>query len=510
LRVVLYILGRNNQPHRNNGERMPSRGSVFDDILRALVSALSASSGALYREEVPDVFTCIAGIRLGKRLSGETVRIPRSVIEKLFLVGVKPVVEPHSLPLYIQYGEFTLSPPQRPLCLLMPLVSHGRITGVVEIHNPKLPGESGRIKFLKAVHTLAQNIFETQLRWESQQEIMPEEQEFVPGKTELIGTSQVILDLRALILRVAPADSTILLKGETGTGKNIIALAIHEHSGRRDMPFVKVNCAAIPENLLESELFGHEKGAFTGAIQRRIGRFERAHLGTIFLDEVGEIPHSLQVKLLNVLQEQEFERVGSSQTIRVNTRIIAATNKDLESAVANGAFREDLYYRLNVVPIIVPPLREHSEDIEPLANYFIKKLNQRLNLRFEKISVETLFLLKQYNWRGNVRELENVIERSMVIGHPPVITPQDLPQEIFGLVEGVRMPASEFKLREEKKSLWDVEKGIIERALQELNGNQSKAAHSLGITRNQLRYRIKKYQIKLVKPHKSKNQRIKE
>ena len=262
------------------------------------------------------------------------------------------------------------------------------------------------------------------------------------------------------------------------------------------MPFVKVNCAAIQENLLESELFGHEKGAFTSAHQRHIGRFERAHPGTIFLDEIGEISQSLQVKLLNVLQYQEFERLGGTQTIKVNVRIIAATNKDLDEAIEEGEFREDLYYRLNVLPITLPPLRERVDDIESLARYFIKRINLKLNRRYENISDEALFLLKKYHWPGNTRELENILERAMVIGQGPVIMPHDLPHEIFGILDAIRKPKKKFTMRESDKSLWEIEKGIIERALNEMSWNQSKAARALGITRNHLRYRIKKYGIK--------------
>ncbi len=302
-------------------------------------------------------------------------------------------------------------------------------------------------------------------------------------------------EMKSVITKVAATDSTVLIKGETGTGKNIIAHSIHDLSGRKGMPFIKVNCAAIPENLLESELFGHEKGSFTGAIQQRIGRFELAHLGTIFLDEIGEITQNLQVKLLNVLQDREFERLGGTQTIKVNVRIISATNKDLETAIENREFRQDLFYRLNVLPITVPPLRDRIEDFDSLADHFVPVLNHKLNLRYTGLSDGALILLKQYEWPGNIRELENVIERAMVIGKGPTIEPSDLPKEITESIDSIRSKKESFAMREGQKSLWDVEKGIIERALQENEWNQSKTARQLGITRNHLRYRIKKYGI---------------
>ena len=214
---------------------------------------------------------------------------------------------------------------------------------------------------------------------------------------------------------VAPTDSTVLILGETGTGKELIARAIHNMSARRDHTFVKVNCAAIPLGLLESELFGHEKGAFTGAIARRTGRFEVAHQGTLFLDEVGDIPPELQPKLLRVLQEQEFERLGSTHTIKVNVRLVAATSRDLPAMVEQREFRGDLYYRLNIFPLVVPPLRERSDDIPPLVEYFVARFAERLGRKVSRVDRQTMELLQGYHWPGNIRELQNVIERSVIL-----------------------------------------------------------------------------------------------
>ena len=240
------------------------------------------------------------------------------------------------------------------------------------------------------------------------------------GKTsmfeEVIGTSSVLQMVLARAAKVAPTDSTVLIMGETGTGKELIARAIHKRSKRSERPFISVNCAAVPSSLIMSELFGHEKGAFTGAVQRRLGRFELAEGGTIFLDEVGDLPLETQIALLRVLQEREFERVGGTEVLRADVRVISATNRDLQAAIADGAFRSDLYYRLNVFPIKLPPLRERKEDVPLLVNYFVDRYAKRAGKKIKHIQKKALEVLQEYSWPGNVRELQNVIERSLIIG----------------------------------------------------------------------------------------------
>ena len=240
------------------------------------------------------------------------------------------------------------------------------------------------------------------------------------GKTsmfeEVIGTSSVLQMVLARAAKVAPTDSTVLIMGETGTGKELIARAIHKRSKRSERPFISVNCAAVPSSLIMSELFGHEKGAFTGAVQRRLGRFELAEGGTIFLDEVGDLPLETQIALLRVLQEREFERVGGTEVLRADVRVISATNCDLQAAIADGAFRSDLYYRLNVFPIKLPPLRERKEDVPLLVNYFVDRYAKRAGKKIKHIQKKALEVLQEYSWPGNVRELQNVIERSLIIG----------------------------------------------------------------------------------------------
>jgi two-component system NtrC family response regulator len=294
--------------------------------------------------------------------------------------------------------------------------------------------------------------------------------------------------------RVAKSEATVLIRGESGTGKELIANAIHYAGSRADRPFIKINCTALPENLLESELFGHEKGAFTGAIQRRIGRFEEAHTGSIFLDEIGDLSPALQMKLLRFLQEKEFQRVGSNQTIKADVRVMAATNRDLEEGIRRGTFREDLYYRLNVIAIFLPPLRERKGDIPLLIDHFLQKYSQKNRRAIPKISKEARDLLLQYTYPGNVRELENIIERSLVISRGDIITTRDLPLQVR---EGVQEAKLSPDSKEESLNaiLSEMERDLIIKALDENGGVQTRAAQSLGISERVLRYKMKKYRL---------------
>jgi two-component system response regulator AtoC len=302
----------------------------------------------------------------------------------------------------------------------------------------------------------------------------------------IVGRSSQMRDIFATISRVAPTRATVLLCGESGVGKDLIARAIHHHSPRADRPFVKINCTALPENLMESELFGYEKGAFTGANTTKPGKFEQADTGTVFLDEIGDVPASIQVKLLRILQEREFERLGSNKTRHIDVRVLAATNVDLRAALEQGTFREDLYYRLNVLPISIPPLRERKEDIPYLARHFVKKLKQDLGSAVESISESAIGKLLEYHWPGNVRELENVIERSMVLATGGVLEPVDIRLD---LTPQPRAAMSDSFLPE-GLTLDAYEQSIIREALHRSNGNKSQAARLLGLTRNALRYRL--------------------
>ena len=309
---------------------------------------------------------------------------------------------------------------------------------------------------------------------------------------ELVGQHPEMQKLYRLVAQVARTTTTVLITGESGTGKELIARAIHRQGPRRDKPFVAVNPAAIAETLMESELFGHEKGAFTGAYQRKLGKFELAQGGTLFLDEIATLRPELQAKLLRVLQEREIERVGSGQAIKIDARIIAATNADISAAVAAGSFREDLYYRLNVVHLTVPPLRERTDDIALLVSHFIRRYNHEFGKRTQGLTPEALDVLRVYRWPGNVRELQNVVERSVVLVDGPTIGVDDLPLELSlgaaGSAETDALPLNEASDRFERQ--------IVLRTLDRVDGNMSEAARVLGLHRNSLKAKLDRWKIR--------------
>jgi two-component system, NtrC family, response regulator AtoC len=319
---------------------------------------------------------------------------------------------------------------------------------------------------------------------------------------DIIGQSSSILDLYAILDRVADTPTTVLITGESGTGKELVARALHENSSRRDKPFIKVNCAAIPRDLMESELFGYERGAFTGAVSSKPGRFELASGGTLFLDEIGSIPVEMQVKLLRALQESEFERVGGVKTIRVDVRLVAATNSDLKKEIAAGAFREDLYYRLNVVPIRLASLRERAEDIPLLTAHFIAKFNARLKKTVIGADPEARQLLSSYPWPGNIRELENVIERAVLFCDQTELSAADLPVDVRGPNQGTTptpipqkpldTPVGQDGLKEQvKAAMVRLERELIVRALDQTSNNVTHAARLLKISRKGLQLKMK-------------------
>ncbi len=320
--------------------------------------------------------------------------------------------------------------------------------------------------------------------------------------SSIIGTSSQMQEVFKVISKIANSPSTVLVWGESGTGKELVAFEIHRNSDRANKPFIKINCAAIPATLIESELFGYERGAFTGAVASKPGRFELAHEGTLFLDEVAEMPLEMQVKLLRVFQEQEFERVGGVNTIKVDVRIVTATNKDLEAEVKAGRFREDLFYRLNVVPIHLPALRERREDIDLLVKYFLQQFNERLKKGIASITPEVMLALRGYPWPGNIRQLENALERMVLMADGPVIQIQDLPEEIATAAgispvvageEGEEPSSFKEIIKRQTQSL---ERDLIEKALEETSGNVTRAAEKLGLSRKGLQLKIKELGIK--------------
>ncbi|MBI4688518.1 MAG: sigma-54-dependent Fis family transcriptional regulator [Nitrospirae bacterium] len=317
------------------------------------------------------------------------------------------------------------------------------------------------------------------------------------GMPEIIGKSQKMLDVANAIQKVAAAKTTVLLLGESGTGKELFARAIHFLSPRREQPFVTINCAAIPRELLESELFGHERGSFTGAVERKLGKVELANNGTVFLDEVGEMDTELQSKLLRTLQEGEIERIGGTGPIKIDVRIIAASNRNLEDAVAQKTFREDLYYRINVFPIVIPPLRERKEDIPALAGYFISRHSKEMNIKEKHFTTEALNILKGYNWKGNVRELENIIERTIILCDSDTIMPEHLRLSLTASTDSTlsSIPMDRSLDETAKAALRIAESQRIKKALEETKGNKSKAAQILNVSYKTLLTKIKEYQI---------------
>jgi transcriptional regulator with GAF, ATPase, and Fis domain len=314
----------------------------------------------------------------------------------------------------------------------------------------------------------------------------------------IVGGSEPLQRVLSVVRKVAKSNSTVLIRGETGTGKELIAGAIHRNSLRASRNFVKVNCAALQENLLESELFGHEKGAFTGADRQRIGRFEQADGGSLFLDEIGDMSASTQAKILRVLQEHEFERLGGTRTIKVDVRLVAATNRDLPEMVSRGAFREDLYYRLNVVTIGMPPLRERKDDIIPLANWFVRRFSGELKKKLDGFDPDAQKMLMRYNWPGNIRELENAVERAALLAEGATIRADDLRLGDVGSV-GSGEPAAAVKIPPSGIALEEIERQALVEALRMSNWVQKDAAELLSISPRVMNYKIKTLGIEMPK-----------
>jgi formate hydrogenlyase transcriptional activator len=475
--------------------------------LRALFSAISASlrrvihheytSLALFEESTNRMRVLALDFPQGKGLIHEEMLVPLdgSISGRAFR-SRQPLVLNHAA-----IGEFD-SPTSRLLqaegvrsAVCMPLITHDRVLGTLSLaslHDAAF--QQGDVDLLVQVagqvaiaveNALAfQEIAELKNQLAQEKLYLEDEIRSEKNFDEIVGESPMLRAVLKQVETVAPTDSTVLIQGETGTGKELIARAIHNLSPRRERTFVKVNCAAIPIGLLESELFGHERGAFTGAIAQKIGRFELAHCGTLFLDEVGDIPLELQPKLLRVLQEQEFERLGSTRTIRVDVRVVASTNRDLAEMVAERTFRSDLYYRLRVFPLVLPPLRERQDDIPALVRYFAQKYARRMNRTVETIPSDTLDSLVRYSWPGNIRELENLIERAVIVSPGPVL----------------RVPLSELKLPAESVAgdfltLEAAEREHILKALEATKGilaGPHGAAAKLAMKRTTLQSRMRK------------------
>ena len=383
--------------------------------------------------------------------------------------------------------------------ICVPIMMENEVIGALSVDQPFREGHNPDedLRLLRIVASmiaravrLRQSAQEKERRLREENLRLQEELKNRFRPSNIIGNSHRMQEVYRQILQVCKGDTTVLLRGETGVGKELVAHAIHYNSRRAAGPFIKVNCSALPETVIESELFGHEKGAFTGAISTRRGRFELAGGGTLFLDEIGDLPPGMQIKILRVLQEKEFERVGGTQTLKADVRIIAATNRDLEQLIQDGRFREDLYYRLNVFPIHIPPLRERRSDLLLLADHFVEKYNRIQNRKVKRISTPAIDMIMAYHWPGNVRELENCIERAMLMSRDDVIHGHHLPPTLqTGEASGTGVHGS---LRE---TLDRVEREMIVEALKETRGNMNQAAKILGITERIMGLRVKKYRI---------------
>jgi Nif-specific regulatory protein len=371
--------------------------------------------------------------------------------------------------------------------MAVPITSREKTLGVIYLgaSDPIVWFDEDHLQFVTAVASVAGVALENALHvaW------LEGENQRLQSETllshNIVGESQRIRSVLNFIAKVAPTDSTVLIRGESGTGKELAARAIHFNSPRAAKPFVAINCAALTETLLESELFGHEKGSFTGATSQKKGKFEVADGGTIFLDEMGEMSLVLQAKLLRVLQEQEFERVGGTRVIKVDVRLIAATNRDLEAMIKQGTFRQDLYYRLNVVSLVMPPLRERREDIPLLANYFATKYSQKCKRQIRGVSAEARACLKSYDWPGNVRELENAVERAVVLGSSDLIRPEDLPEAVLESETEGSAPANA-AIGSYHETIKETKKQLILKAVEQADGNITEAAKLLGVQGNYL------------------------
>ena len=470
----------------------PSLDALQHSLLQAIVEVVPAERAAiLLIGKGPDDFASLVGWnRLGE--SAGPVRVSRTIVGRVLREGVA-ILANDLLENSAIGGSKSLIAARVASVLCVPLVAFEKVLGAIylDTRDGRLRFHEPDLQLLAAVAAVAalavKNVTHLE-RLEGENQRLREDSNVSP---DIVGASARIAAIHELIAKVAPTNSTVLIRGESGTGKELAARAIHRGSPRANGPFAAINCAALTETLLESELFGHEKGAFTGAIAQKKGKLEAADGGTVFLDEVGEMALTLQTKLLRVLQEQKFERVGGTRTVDVDLRLVAATNRDLEEAIRSGGFRKDLYYRLNVVSLTMPALRERREDIPVLAGYFVARLRAKAKRRVIGLSGEARECLLAYDWPGNVRELENAIERAVVLGSTDLILPEDLPEAVVESLPSPGRPSRNYYdvVKETKKRL-------ILQALEEASGSYVEAAKLLGMGVNYLHRLIKNLDLK--------------
>src|SRR5215475_9237023 len=481
------------------GSTLDTRAAV-EKVLEILDRELGMKRGAIaLLEGAADLKIQYAyGLSEGERQRGR-YKVDEGVTGKVVASG-RPIIVPQvsKEPLFL-YRTRKRTPGQEDSFLCVPIKDRRKTIGALSITTIYKPMRNydDAMKFLTIVASMisqslrmAQMVEQEKAQLVDENALLKRELQQKYDFRNIIGTSKEMRDVYEQVAQVAHTNTTVLIRGESGTGKELVAHAIHYNSPRSSKPFVKVNCAALPESLIESELFGHEKGAFTGAVARKRGRFELAEGGTLFLDEIGDLSPAMQVKLLRALQEREFERVGGTETIKVNVRLITATNVDLEQAVSDGRFRSDLYYRLNVFSIYLPPLRERKTDILLLADHFLEKYGRQNGKRIKRISTPAIDMLMSYHWPGNVRELENVVERATLVCEGNVIHGYHLPptlQTAEGSGTVTKMSLDQ--------AVGSFEKDMIQDALKTTRGNRARAARLLDTTERILGYKVKKHEI---------------
>jgi Nif-specific regulatory protein len=457
------------------------RDSLQWQLLGLIFEIVPAERGAfLLFDHLQEFSSAVAWDRvLGP---GHPVRVSRTIVDRVLQEGVGLVVSDVSSEDSLRDAR-TLTDLRVRSLLCVPLTISGTVVGAIYLDskNPAQRFDENHLQVMAAVAGIASLALDNVRHWEQLRQENQDLRAEIDLEHNMVGGSSRMREVFEFIRRVAPTDSTVFIHGESGTGKELVARAIHRNSSRAERPFVAINCAAITETLLESELFGHEKGAFTGATAQKKGKVETAEGGTLFLDEVSELAPGLQAKLLRVLQEREFERVGGTRPIPLDVRLIAASNRNLTEAVEVGAFRKDLYYRLNVVAVTMPPLRERREDIPLLADHFIVKASRKCRTRVKPLSPAARACLTTYEWPGNVRELENAIERALVLGSSDTLLPDDLPEAILEAASPVPDGSANYlgALKETKKQL-------VLQALQQASGNYIEAAKALGMHPNSL------------------------
>jgi Nif-specific regulatory protein len=461
-------------------------------LLELIFEVVPAERGAiLLNSDGVEGFTSVYGL---DRHAGpdSTVRVSRTVVQRVLDEGVTILCNDVQESAEFAPAESVIATRINSL-LCVPIALYERVLGVIYLYtsDPHARFAEDHLQIVTAIAGVTAAALENarHIEWLESENLRLRAD--IQLEHNMIGESQRIREVYQFIKRVAPTTATVLVLGESGTGKELAARAIHQNSPRASQPFIAVNCAALTETLLESELFGHEKGAFTGAIAQKKGKLEAAEGGTLFLDEVGEMSTLLQAKLLRVLQEREFERVGGTRTIKADIRLIAATNRDLEEAIAAGQFRQDLYYRLNVVSLVLPPLRERREDIPLLASYFAEKYAQRCNRRVLGISTEARKRLTAYDWPGNVRELENAIERAVVLGSTPHLLPEDLPESMLETDAPLAGASGSYH-----EAVAAVKKQLILKAVEQASGNYTEAAKLLGVHPNYLHRLVRNMNLK--------------